>query len=269
MSRHYGILLSLALIVSMVLLASLVLTVNDISIIPLQLGLSELASRIVRYSYCNCINSSLSLAIVNAILWDFRGIDTFFETTVLFIAVIGGWIVYKNVFEFNRTSISGKTYSLIVETITKLSLVIAFIVSLALALNGHLSPGGGFQGGVLFSTAIIVLIVVNGLEWLRRNLLPPYRALSLRTIGLMGIFSLAFLPLLSGLIHGYVGFVFQNQAKPPLSFFNLYYEVGGVRYSLIILLYNVFEYVAVTAAFTLVFYTIATIVFREEQGVRG
>ncbi len=253
-------------LVSSIILFSLLLTINNCSIIPLQSELSELSRLFIEYSYCECINSSLSLAIVNAILWDFRGIDTFFETSVLFIAVIGGWIVYQKILPHGLGS-SG--YSLIVRLITRLSLIIAFTVSLALALNGHLSPGGGFQAGALLSTAMIILIVVYGLNWVKLNLLPLGRALAIRTLGLLGIVLLAFLPVVSGVLHGYSGFVFQNQAKPPLSFFNLYYEVGGVRYTLVVLLYNLFEYVAVTAAFTLVFYTIASIVFeKKDQGVR-
>ncbi len=257
--------LAVSVIISAIIVLALVLTGSSLTLLPLGSGLSELSKALIEYSYCHCVNSSLSLAIVNAILWDFRGIDTFFETSVLFIAVIGGWVVYQRISA--PKGVGGTGYSLIVRLVTRLSLTIAFIVSLALALNGHLSPGGGFQAGALLSTAIIVLIVVYGSEWVQRNLLSVGRALTIRTLGLTGIMLLAFIPVVTGILYGYTGFVFQNQAKPPTSFFNLYYEVDGTRYTLIILLYNVLEYVAVAAAFTLVFYTVSAIVFGENGRV--
>ncbi len=266
MTRRTSGIWEVLVIVLSIIIVSFILSINDITLLPLESVLSELSRTLIEYSYCKCLNSSLSLAIVNAILWDFRGIDTFFETSVLFIAVIGGWVVYQKMMvsrEVGRSS-----YSLIVRLITKLSLTIAFTVSLALALNGHLSPGGGFQAGAILSTAMIILVVVYGSDWVQRNLLPTGRALAIRTIGLTCIVLLAFLPVIIGALHGYTGFVFQNQAKPPISFFNLYYEINGARYTLTILLYNVFEYVAVTAAFTLVFYTIVSIAFREDNEVR-
>ncbi len=265
MAKRTSSILGVLAIVLSTIIVSLVLSGNRVILLPLGSGLSELSRTLVEYSYCKCLNSSLSLAIVNAILWDFRGIDTFFETSVLFIAVMGGWIVYQKIMGSRGTGQS--SYSLIVRLITKLSLTTAFTISLALALNGHLSPGGGFQAGALLSTAIIILVVVYGLDWVQRNLLPAGRALTIRTLGLTGIVLLAFLPVIIGVLHGYTGFVFQNQAKPPISFFNLYYEVDGTRYTLAILLYNILEYAAVTAAFTLVFYTIASIAFGENSRV--
>ena len=265
MAGRASSILGILVIVSLTIVVSLVLSGNETALLPLGSGLSGLPRALVEYSYCRCLNSSLSLAIVNAILWDFRGVDTFFETSVLFIAVIGGWVVYQKIMVSGGTGRS--SYSLIVRLITKLSLTIAFTVSLALALNGHLSPGGGFQAGALLSTAMIILVVVYGSDWVQRNLLPAERALTIRTLGLTGIVLLAFLPVIVSVLQGYTGFVFQNQAKPPISFFNLYYEISGARYTLTILLYNILEYTAVTAAFTLVFYTIANIVFGENSRV--
>lgn len=265
MTRKANNILGVLVIISSTIIVSFILTGNDVVLLPLESGLGELSRTLVEYSYCKCFNSSLSLAVVNAILWDFRGIDTFFETSALFIAVIGGWIVYQKMLASSKTKWSN--YSLIVRLVTKLSLTIAFIVSLALALNGHLSPGGGFQAGALLSMAMVVLIIVYGSEWIQRNLLSATRALILRTLGLTSIVLLAFLPIIAGILHGYTGFVFQNQAKPPLSFFSLYYEVNGAKYTLTIPLYNVLEYVAVTAAFTLVLYTIASITLKENSRV--
>jgi len=61
--------------------------------------------------------------------------------------------------------------------------------------HGHLSPGGGFQGGVVLGTAIILLALSHGIEqtekkfksrWL--NMLEKLGILTLIFLGFLGIF---------------------------------------------------------------------------------
>jgi multicomponent Na+:H+ antiporter subunit B len=50
----------------------------------------------------------------------------------------------------------------IVTTIAGLLLPFAFIFSFYVILHGHLTPGGGFQGGAIGASAIVMLIVAYG-----------------------------------------------------------------------------------------------------------
>ena len=94
---------------------------------------------------------------VTAILWDYRGLDTIFETTVLYIAIIGCMVLaYKplaNILKKYEKEKHGLT--LIVKTTVKIIIVLIAIVSINLALRGYISPGGGFAGGSAYALSLI------------------------------------------------------------------------------------------------------------------
>ncbi len=78
---------------------------------------------------------------------------------------------------------------------------------------GHLSPGGGFQGGVVIASAVILMSVSRGIEAVER--LYPHRALSLieaggflllLLIGVAGaVYGSGFLSLLGGAVEAAEG----------------------------------------------------------------
>ena len=63
--------------------------------------------------------------------------------------------------------------------------------------HGHLSPGGGFQGGVIFGSAIILLALVEGVkvteQRFRENLLSL-----VKNIGMLIFVSMGFIGMLLG-----------------------------------------------------------------------
>lgn len=52
----------------------------------------------------------------------------------------------------------------IVKTISRLLAGLIFFYGIYIVLFGHLTPGGGFAGGVIISGAFILLIVANGID---------------------------------------------------------------------------------------------------------
>lgn len=54
--------------------------------------------------------------------------------------------------------------SLIVKTITRLTVGIIFLYGIYIVLHGHLSPGGGFAGGVIIALSFIHLMLAYGKE---------------------------------------------------------------------------------------------------------
>lgn len=54
--------------------------------------------------------------------------------------------------------------SLIVKTITRLTVGVIFLYGVFIVTHGHLSPGGGFAGGVIISLTFIHLILAYGKE---------------------------------------------------------------------------------------------------------
>ena len=54
--------------------------------------------------------------------------------------------------------------SLIVKTVTKLTLGFILLYGIYVALTGHLSPGGGFAGGVIIALSFIHIMLAFGKE---------------------------------------------------------------------------------------------------------
>lgn len=52
--------------------------------------------------------------------------------------------------------------SVIVRTVTRLTSGLVFLYGLHIVLNGHLSPGGGFAGGVIIALAFTGLVLAFG-----------------------------------------------------------------------------------------------------------
>ena len=89
--------------------------------------------------------------------------------------------------------------SLIVKNITRL--VASFIVLFGayIALYGHLTPGGGFTGGVILAAGLALVVLAFG-ERFARNVLTPEWAKVGDTLGAVGFLAVAVL--------GFVGGVF-------------------------------------------------------------
>jgi multisubunit Na+/H+ antiporter MnhB subunit len=76
-----------------------------------------------------------------------------------------------------------KGMSEIVRTISKLSSGLIFFYGIYIVLLGHLTPGGGFAGGVIISGAFILLIVANGIDE-KKILREKERAGLMETLGI-------------------------------------------------------------------------------------
>jgi len=60
--------------------------------------------------------------------------------------------------------------TLIVKTITRLIVGLIFLYGIYVILHGHLTPGGGFAGGVIVAGAFVLLILAEGIEEVAREL---------------------------------------------------------------------------------------------------
>jgi len=91
--------------------------------------------------------------------------------------------------------------TLIIKSVTRVIVVMILAVSASIALHGHLTPGGGFQGGSggsALAIAPLLIIVAYSKYALEENGLDKTMALILRSVGLLGMTLVALIPLLSG-----------------------------------------------------------------------
>ncbi|MCQ0970557.1 monovalent cation/H+ antiporter subunit A [Paracoccus sp. TK19116] len=125
--------------------------------------------------------------VVNVILVDFRGYDTFGEITVLGIAALV-------IFALTETLLQGKSsrrlrnwvteqrragdrHPLMLVVATRLVLPVALVVGIYIFLRGHNEPGGGFVAGLVVAIALLMQYMASGFAWTQRRQRLPYHAL--------------------------------------------------------------------------------------------
>lgn len=106
--------------------------------------------------------------VVNVILVDFRGYDTFGEITVLGIAAVGV-LALMDGFRARRalTDPQGRAWSftrepLMLRMAARLVLPLALVVSAFIFWRGHNLPGGGFIAGLITAVALVLQYMAVG-----------------------------------------------------------------------------------------------------------
>ena len=114
-------------------------------------------------------------AVVSAINFDFRGFDTLGEEFILFAAVVGVASLLRNLRgERDARPDDDAKGRRVRETSVAVSVVglalvgPTLLVGLYVVIHGHQTPGGGFQGGVILATALLLVYLSDRYVTLRR-----------------------------------------------------------------------------------------------------
>ncbi len=151
---------------------------------------------------------------VSGIIFRNRLYDTIFEVVVFTIAILGvGFLLadeqpIKTVYQFSdRPSI----------VLARLGATISALVSIELAIRGHLSPGGGFAAGVAGGTAI-GLIAITSSSQLMESIYQKWHAATWEKISVLIFIVLAVITLTGWeLPHGELGTLFSGGMIPLLN----------------------------------------------------
>lgn len=186
----------------------------------------------------NTIERTGAINAVTAIVFDFRGYDTLGESFVLFTAVAGSAVILRNYKKNSnhskenglKKSKKGKSSLEIIKEIDKkradvierdsiitstanIVLPTSLTLGAYVILHGHLSPGGGFQGGVLIAGAVAIVFLAYGMGRVYKAF-NAERIKVYESVGALGFLLLGTL----GVIYGYNFFknVIYNQGKPGM-----------------------------------------------------
>jgi multicomponent Na+:H+ antiporter subunit B len=117
-----------------------------------------------------------ALNAVSAVLFDLRPSDTLGEALALFVASAGLQLVLRGLAgeerrSLPRTSVSGRSAPPTSDAVRSLALglvVPLLALGVFVSLRGHLSVGGGLQGGALASSALATLFLAGRYRTQRR-----------------------------------------------------------------------------------------------------
>ncbi len=95
--------------------------------------------------------------IVTSVVVTYRGLDTLGEVTVLFIATAGvGFLLGRR-----KEKKPKRKSSEILQTGASFLIALIFMYGVYVFVHGHLTPGGGFQGGVVIATGILLIMLAD------------------------------------------------------------------------------------------------------------
>jgi len=99
--------------------------------------------------------------LVTGVLLNFRALDTFGEVLVIFAA----WLAVAAVAGTSKQTVDESTPpSPIVDYVIRMLAPFIAVFALFVIVNGHVLPGGGFQGGVVLGAMLILLALAAGAE---------------------------------------------------------------------------------------------------------
>jgi len=93
--------------------------------------------------------------IVTSVVLSYRGFDTLGEVTVLFIASIGLGVVLGTIGK--KTARKIEPASLVLSTGCRVLFPLILVFGSYIFIHGHLTPGGGFQGGAIIASAYLLI----------------------------------------------------------------------------------------------------------------
>ncbi len=130
------------------LLFSLVATL-DFGDPPMRIGSGILAQAPAQVGTAN---------IVTAVVLAYRGIDTLGELSILFAAATAAGLVLARP---GRAVSAPKPGGFVLRVGADLLLPLLVVIGLYIIAHGHLTPGGGFQGGVILAAAFFLPLLAS------------------------------------------------------------------------------------------------------------
>jgi multicomponent Na+:H+ antiporter subunit B len=184
-------------VVSILLLIIVALGIS-LSLAKISFGTPK--TKVGRYYIGEGVEETGATNIVTSVVVNYRGFDTLGEVTVLFIAAIGlGAVLTAGGGEETRKT---EPASLVLYTGCRLLFPLILVFGTYIFIHGHLTPGGGFQGGATVASGFLLIYLGCRERRINRvvsNLTESLGGIVFVIIGLLGLvfggyFLLNFLP---------------------------------------------------------------------------
>ena len=158
------------------------------------------ATPISEFHLANSYKGGGGTNVVNVILVDFRGFDTYGEIIVLGIAALLIYALTETLLSgpvrarlLNRKpdqARAGDMHPMMMVVLTRVIMPVVLMVGFYIFLRGHNEPGGGFIAGLVVSIAVVMQYMASGFNWASDRLRYPYHGVigaGVLVAGLTGI----------------------------------------------------------------------------------
>lgn len=123
--------------------------------------------------------------LVTAIVVTYRGLDTLGEVTILFLTAAIVSLLLKS--KENKSDREVRSSSELLTTASLFLSPLIFTLGVYVFINGHLTPGGGFQGGAILASGFVLLLLANPLKRFNSRLFDFVESISGMTYVAIGI----------------------------------------------------------------------------------
>jgi len=153
----------------------------------------EVLGGVARYYVEQGAHDNGAANLVTGVLVTYRGLDTLGEVVVLLVSVSGAGYVLRRATRADggaAAHLPPRTKaSELVQSGSRLLIAPILLFGVYVFTHGHLSPGGGFQGGAIVASAVLLSLLAGG-RFARRlgHLLESLAGLSYLATGLLGLF---------------------------------------------------------------------------------
>jgi multicomponent Na+:H+ antiporter subunit B len=99
--------------------------------------------------------------VVASVVFDYRGLDTLGEELILFSSVMGTALLLREVRNVEPERPRDRAPAVGVRALGILLAPLALLVGLAVVAHGPVTPGGGFQGGVVLAASFLLVYLAH------------------------------------------------------------------------------------------------------------
>jgi len=153
---------------------------------------TEILNRTAAYYAKNGAGEVGAANLVTAVVVTYRGFDTLGEVTILFLAAA----IISFILKFKKEDLLPARHvrvsSEILNTASQVLVPIIFMVGIYIFINGHLTPGGGFQGGAVIASGVLLMIMSNSNFSISHKLISVVESISGFAYVLIGLLGLIF-----------------------------------------------------------------------------
>ena len=129
--------------------------------------------------------------IVTAIIVTYRGLDTLGEVTVLFLtAAIVALVLAQSRQRPGTPQRALPPSGELLHTGSRLLVPLIVLFGVYVFVNGHLTPGGGFQGGAIVASSMLLLLLTDPLRRFGHRMIARVESLSGLTYVAIGVLGL-------------------------------------------------------------------------------